>query len=74
MALVGMTAVLVRALRNGTGVEATIVSGLSWMATLGLVGLIVGTLAQATIDESVRVHMERELAAAERPAPGSAGG
>jgi hypothetical protein len=68
MALVGLTAVLVRALRGGAGLEATIVSGLGWMATLGLVGLIVGALAQATVDESVRVHMERELAAAQRPA------
>ena len=73
MALVGLTAVLVRALRNGAGLEATIVSGMGWMATLGLVGLIVGALAQATVDESVRVHMERELAAASRSAPGSAG-
>jgi hypothetical protein len=67
MALVGMTAVLLRALRSGAGIESTIGSALSWMATLGLVGLIVGAIAQATVDESVRVHMERELAAAEPP-------
>ena len=71
MALVGMTAVLARALRAGAGLEATMVSALGWMATLGLVGLVVGALAQATVDESVRVHMERELAA-EQPPPGNA--
>ena len=58
-----MTVVLVRALHGGDGFEATIVSALAWMATLGLVGLIVGAIAQATVDESVRDHMERELAA-----------
>ena len=32
------------------------------MATLGLVGLVVGTIAQATVDESVRWKIESQLA------------
>ncbi|HMP07524.1 MAG TPA: hypothetical protein PJ982_14335 [Lacipirellulaceae bacterium] len=62
MALVGMSTVLLRSLRGGEGFEATIVSALAWMATLGAVGLTVGAVAQATIDESVRVVIEQELA------------
>jgi hypothetical protein len=62
MALVGMSAVLVRAFKNGNAFEAAVVSALGWMATFGLIGLIVGAIAQATIDEAVRLQMERELA------------
>jgi hypothetical protein len=62
MALVGMTVVLCRSLRTGDGLESAIVSALAWMATLGVVGLIVGAIAQATVDESVRVTMEQQLA------------
>ena len=69
MALVGMTVVLLRGLKMGAGFEAVVVSALGWMATLGVVGLVVGALAQATIDEAVRVQMERELAAS-APASG----
>lgn len=62
MALVGMTVVLCRSLRTGDGLEAAVVSALTWMATLGVVGLVVGAIAQATVDESVRVTMEQQLA------------
>jgi hypothetical protein len=75
MAMVAMSVVLLRALKGGDGCEAAVVSALGWMATLGLVGLVVGAIAQATVDESVRVHMEQQLAASSRPsAPGSARG
>jgi hypothetical protein len=63
MALVGMLLVLLRALKDGHGFEATIVNALSWMAALGLVGMLVGSIAQSTIDEAVRLRMEQELAA-----------
>ena len=67
MALVGLSLVLVRALKDGQGFEATITTALSWMAALGLVGMLVGSLAQSTIDEAVRLRMEQELAAAQAP-------
>ena len=67
MALVGLSLVLVRALKSGQGFEATITGALSWMAALGLVGLLVGSLAQTTIDDAVRQLMEQELAAAQSP-------
>ena len=62
MASLGMSVVLFRALKNGDGFEAAVVAALTWMATLGFVGLVVGAIAQATVDESVRTKIEQELA------------
>lgn len=74
MASLAMTVVMFRALSHGDGCEAAVVSALTWMATLGLVGLVVGSIAQATVDESVRLHMEQQLAGSQLSAPGSARG
>ena len=66
MALVGMSVVLLRACRLGVGLESAIVASLAWMAVLGGVGLLVGLIAEATVEEAVRFRMEQELGAAER--------
>lgn len=63
MALIGLLLVLARALKNGSGFESTIVTALSWMTALGVIGMMVGSIAQSTIDEAVRLRMEQELAA-----------
>lgn len=63
MALVGMSVTLVRGLKNGYGFEASVVLALGWMAALGVVGLVIGYLAEATVEDSVRQLMESELAA-----------
>jgi hypothetical protein len=63
MASLGMTLVLMRALRHGGGFESAVVSAMVWMATLGAVGYIAGSIARSVIDESVRQRMETELAA-----------
>jgi hypothetical protein len=68
MALVGMSVVLVRALKNGNGFEATVLTALGWMAALGVVGFIAASIAQNTVDESVRQIMEQELLAASQAA------
>ena len=67
MALVGMSLVLVRALKNGHGFDATILTALAWTAALGVVGWITAAVAQTTVDESVRQIMEQELLAAHTP-------
>jgi hypothetical protein len=67
LANIAMTAVLLRAWKNGVGLEAAAVSALFWMALLALVGGLVGSLAQATVDESVRQRIEQELAATSDP-------
>jgi hypothetical protein len=65
MALVGMSVVLVRALKNGYGFEATVLTALGWMAALGVIGFVAASIAQSTVDESVRQIMEQELLAAQ---------
>ena len=67
MALVGMSLVLVRALKNGHGFEATIFTALGWMAALGVIGWITAAIAQTTVDDAVRQIMEQELLAAHAP-------
>ena len=63
MALIGMQVVLLRAIKDGAGLEGTVALALAWMALLGAVGMVVGYLAQQTIEESVRIQIETELAA-----------
>ena len=67
MASLGMTLVLLRALRNGGGFESAVVSALFWMATLGAVGYIAASIARNTVDEAVRQRMEHEIASALNP-------
>jgi len=67
MASLGMTLVLLRALRSGGGFESAVVSALVWMVTLGIVGYVAASIARNTIDEAVRQRMEHEIAAAKYP-------
>jgi hypothetical protein len=60
-ALVGLQVVLIRALKNGAGFDGTILQALAVLALLASVGLIVGAIAQATVDEAVRVRLQAEL-------------
>ena len=61
MASLGMTIVVVRSLRGGGAFEATIISAMTWMVTLGVIGYVIASIAQNTIDESVRQRMEEEI-------------
>jgi hypothetical protein len=61
MASLGMTVVIVRSLRSGGAFEATIVSAMTWMVTLGVIGYVIAAIAQNTVDESVRQRIEEEL-------------
>jgi hypothetical protein len=62
LALVGMSVVLIRSLKNGATVESAVMASLGGMLVLGLVGMIVGAVAQVTVEESVRSQIERDLA------------
>jgi hypothetical protein len=64
MASLGMTIVLMRALRHGGAFESTIVSALFWMIALGFIGFMVASMARNTVDDAVRQQMEEEIAAA----------
>jgi hypothetical protein len=73
MASLGMTVVIVRSLRSGGAFEAAIVSAMTWMVTLGVIGYVIAAIAQNTVDESVRQRMEDEINNALNPvAPRSA--
>lgn len=61
MALLAMLVVLLRAMKNGAGVEGTIATAFAWMGLLGVVGLVVGLIAQATVDQSVLSTVQAEL-------------
>ena len=61
MASLGMTVVILRSLRGGGAFEATVVSAMFWMITLGAIGYVIAAIAQNTVDESVRQRMEEEL-------------
>ncbi|MCC6494353.1 MAG: hypothetical protein IT424_15180 [Pirellulales bacterium] len=71
MASVGMTLVLLRALHRGGGLEAALTSGVVWMVTFGVVGYLLGSIARATVDDSVRQSMQYEIAIAYGRGPGA---
>jgi hypothetical protein len=61
LAHVAMLVVLLRALKDGAGFDGTILQAVASMALLAAVGMIVGLIAEATIDESVRKRMQTEI-------------
>ncbi len=58
----GMTVTLLRAATAGAGVEQAMAQALISLAAMAAVGAVVGLIAQATIDGSVRQKLEAELA------------
>ena len=50
-------------MKDGAGFDETILAGLAWMALLGAIDMIVGTLAETIVIESVRTKIEAGLAA-----------
>ncbi|QDT00068.1 hypothetical protein [Adhaeretor mobilis] len=62
LALTGMAVVLIRSLRGEASFDTAITEAACWMAFFGVVGCLIGAIAQATIDESVRLQMEKQLA------------
>lgn len=61
MALIGMLVVLVRAFKNGGSFESAVTTGLVWMTVLGIVGAMIGGLAEMTVVESVRLRIANEV-------------
>jgi len=58
-----MSTVWLQALRGGSPVASAAGTAMLWLAVLGAVGWLVGSVADATIVESVRRRLEDELAA-----------
>lgn len=64
LALVGMLVVLFRALKDGAGVDGTMLHAMLAMGTMAATGFVIGAIAEATVDESVRRKMQAEIDAA----------
>ncbi len=62
LGFLGMGITLLRGAIVGAGFEGTVTSAVYAMVSLALVGFVVGWIAEATIDESVRSKMEKQLA------------
>ena len=67
LALVAMSVVLLRACVHGGSLESALTDALAWTALFGAIGAVVGSIAQGTIEEAVRLRMEQQIAEAEQP-------
>lgn len=56
---------LLRGALHGAGLEGSLWQGLTAMAVMAVVGAFVGGVAQWTVDEAVRVSLDRQLAGTE---------
>jgi hypothetical protein len=58
-----MAVVICRGLIGSGGVESILTPAIAYLAVFSVVGAIIGQIAQATVDESVRTKLEQQLAA-----------
>jgi uncharacterized membrane protein len=58
---------LARGVWSGGGLEGTLLTMLTVMPLFAAIGLVVGTIAQTTVDQAMRDKLEVELAASQSP-------
>lgn len=58
---------LIRGAISGGGVENTLLSAIASLAIFAVVGYVLGSIAQTTVDGAVRQRMETELQANQSP-------
>jgi hypothetical protein len=68
-----MAVVLCRGLANSGGVEGTLTLAILALVAFAIVGAALGQVAQATVDESVRLKIEQQLAPRAAPGGGNQG-
>ncbi len=56
-----MVVIICRGIRDSAGVEGTLVLAIIVLAAYSIIGSILGQIAQATVDESVRQKLEQQL-------------
>jgi hypothetical protein len=61
-----MVVIICRGIKDSAGVEGTLTLAIVALAIYAIVGSVLGQIAQATVDESVRLRIEQQLAP---PAP-----
>jgi hypothetical protein len=57
-----MVVIICRGLKNSAGLEGTLTLSIVALAIYAIIGSVIGQIAQATVDESVRLKIERQLA------------
>lgn len=57
-----MTVVVVRGIKDSSGVEGTLLTAIVALVVYAVIGFVVGAIAQSTVDESVRRKLEQQLA------------
>ena len=69
-----MAVMICRGIKDSAGVEGTLTLAIAALAIYAIVGAVLGQIAQATVDESVRSKIEKQLAppAAHGRTPGTA--
>jgi hypothetical protein len=56
-----MAVVICRGWLGSGGVESTLSLAIAYLVLFSVVGAIIGQIAQATVDESVRVQLQEQL-------------
>ncbi len=69
-----MVVIICRGIKDSAGLEGTLILAIVALAVYAAIGSVVGQIAQATVDESVRLKIEQQLAHGSTPknAPGAA--
>jgi hypothetical protein len=57
-----MTIVICRGVKDSGGIEGTLTLAIMALAAFAVIGSMLGQIAQATVDESVRLKIERQIA------------
>jgi hypothetical protein len=58
-----MVVIICRGIKDSAGLEGTLTWAIVALAVYAAIGSVLGQIAQATIDESVRYKIEQQLAA-----------
>ena len=62
-----MVTVLLRAVKDGSGLDGAVPQAVTGMLLLALVGAVVGAIAEKTVVDSVHATIEAQLAATSEP-------
>jgi hypothetical protein len=57
-----MVVIICRGLKDSAGLEGTLTLAIVALAAYAAIGAVLGQIAQATVDESVRLKIEQQLA------------
>ena len=65
LGLLAMLVVTIRGVLTGAGAEGTLAMAIASLFVFAAVGVIVGSVAESTVDHAIRIRLEKQLAEAE---------